>query len=191
MRVQETVEKRQLILASALDLLKESGDAGLTMRQLANRADMRLSNVQYYFKSKNNLLIAMVDSYFDECIEDLRQLTDAVDKADIRARARVIIQSGLSHGSHLSDICRIFRELWAISSRNPEIEASMQAYYRRFSEMVSVFILGADADRANRSRVSAMLIPYFEGYSITAKSLSVGSEVIENALCDLVMAQLD
>lgn len=190
MRAQETVDKRQLILASALDLLKESGDAGLTMRQLANRADMRLSNVQYYFKSKNDVLIAMVESYFDDCIEDLRQLTGDVDKTDIRARARVMIKSGLSHGSHLSDICRIFRELWAISSRSPEIEAAMQAYYRRFSEMVSVFILGTEANTAQRNRVSAMLIPYFEGYSITAKSLSVQSDEIEDALCGLVMAQL-
>jgi AcrR family transcriptional regulator len=49
--------KTEHILQCAMTLLKASGDQGLTMRKVAEAADMRLSNVQYYFKTKELLLV--------------------------------------------------------------------------------------------------------------------------------------
>lgn len=63
----EFSQKELMILDRALDMLKETGDSGLTMRKLAERAGMRLSNVQYYFKSRDHVLKAMATRYFEDC----------------------------------------------------------------------------------------------------------------------------
>ena len=54
------------ILNCSMTLLKESGEQGLTMRKIAVAADMRLSNVQYYFKTKELLLGALLEGFLLE-----------------------------------------------------------------------------------------------------------------------------
>ena len=122
-------DKEVVILDCALDLLKETGDAGLTMRKLAHRAYMRLSNVQSYFKSRDDVLKAMATRYFAECTAQIRQLTVDNPNLALRERARVLILTGLHNGDEVSDIYRIFQELWAISSRNDAIRDHMADYY--------------------------------------------------------------
>ncbi|MEM8976769.1 MAG: TetR/AcrR family transcriptional regulator, partial [Pseudomonadota bacterium] len=89
------------IVRHALELLVEAGDAGLTMRQLAARADMRLSNVQYYFKSREDVLKAMVSVYFQQCIDDVTSLTRAEQNISQRERLHYILREGLKHGQQI------------------------------------------------------------------------------------------
>ncbi|MEL7396623.1 MAG: TetR/AcrR family transcriptional regulator [Pseudomonadota bacterium] len=84
-------DKKVMILDCTLDLLKETGDAGLTMRKLADRADMRLSNVQFYFNSRDDVLMAMATRYFAECTAQIRQLEVVNRGLALRQPARVLI----------------------------------------------------------------------------------------------------
>ena len=47
--------KAEKVIDRALVLLRTEGDRGVTMRRVAQDADMSLSNVQYYFKNKDAL----------------------------------------------------------------------------------------------------------------------------------------
>ena len=49
---------RELILGTALDLLRELGYEETTMRGIANRAGVSLGNAYYYFRSKEQLIQA-------------------------------------------------------------------------------------------------------------------------------------
>lgn len=180
--------KERLILDAALGLLRETGDAGLTMRKLADRVGMRLSNVQYYFRSRDDVLTAMVAMYFAECTAEFRRLTDEHSASTPRERALLLVRSGLSHGDELSDMCRIFRELWAISSRNTLVRDCMENYYRTFSSMIAGFVLGEMADGDSGDRVGSLLMPFFEGYSVTASAVPLSTEDVAEMLTDLVMS---
>jgi AcrR family transcriptional regulator len=180
--------KERLILDNALDLLKETGDAGLTMRRVAERAGMRLSNVQYYFKSRDDVLKAMVTRYFEECTEEIRRLTQENAAHSQRERAHLLILTGLRHGDELSDMCRIFRELWAISSRNLTVRDHMADYYRTFSALIVDFVLGRAADPVVRDRLRSLLLPFFEGYSVTASSVPLSTEQVADMLTDMAMS---
>ncbi|MEL7011656.1 MAG: TetR/AcrR family transcriptional regulator [Pseudomonadota bacterium] len=181
-------DKELVILDGALELLKETGDAGLTMRKLADRVGMRLSNVQYYFNARDDVLKAMATRYFAECSEQIKQMMK--DNADLapRERVRVLILTGLHHGDGLSDMCRIFRELWAISSRNEVIRDHMADYYRTFSTQIAEFVLGAGANEESCRRVASLLMPFFEGYSVTASSVPMPKEQVVDMLTDLAMS---
>ena len=179
--------KELKIVDGALELLKQGGDAGLTMRKLAERTDMRLSNVQYYFKSRDDVLKAMATRYFAECSAQIEALAEDNPGTTARQRAKRLILSGLQHGDELSDMCRIFRELWAISSRNVVIRDHMATYYRNFAAQIADIVLGGGADPERRARVASLLLPFIEGYSITAPSLPLSTPEIAEMLTDLVL----
>lgn len=86
------------ILDCALKLLIETGDSGLTLRKIADCAEMRLSNVQYYFKSRDDVLVAMVSRYFEDCTANLMQLMGANHANTQDDRVLFLVRSGLAHG---------------------------------------------------------------------------------------------
>ncbi|MCY4179994.1 MAG: TetR/AcrR family transcriptional regulator [Litoreibacter sp.] len=178
--------KENQILDCALKLLVETGDSGLTLRKIADCAGMRLSNVQYYFKSRDDVLVAMVSRYFDECTSSLLRLTEASDAQTQRDRIRFLVRSGLAHGVEISDMCRAFREIWAISSRSDVIDRALMNYYDGFADVMATYALGNDADQHSREKLKALLVPYFEGYSVTARSLTLDLEATEQMLTKLV-----
>ena len=67
--------KIEHILNCAMTILKELGDQGLTMRKVAEAADMRLSNVQYYFKTKELLLGALLEGFLLDYAESIHLLS--------------------------------------------------------------------------------------------------------------------
>lgn len=183
----ERSAKENQILDCALRLLIETGDTGLTLRKLAENAGMRLSNVQYYFKSRDDVLAAMVERYFDECAKTLLAITEESDAATPRDRVRFLIDAGLSHGHEISDMCRAFREIWAISSRNAVIDRSLMEYYRRFADAMADYALDGAVGEAGRAQFIALLVPYFEGYSVTARSLALDVDAVAEMLTDATM----
>ncbi|MEM9370772.1 MAG: hypothetical protein AAGA26_06415 [Pseudomonadota bacterium] len=104
-----------------------------------------------------------------------------------RERAHLLILTGLQHGDELSDMCRIFRELWAISSRNDTIRDHMADYYRTLSSLIADFVLGDSANPYFRARMVSLLLPFFEGYSVTASSLPLSTDQVADMLTDIAM----
>lgn len=163
----------------------ESGDAGLTMRKIAECAGMRLSNLQYYFKSRDDVLTAMVTSYFGTCETELREIADSSRSLNRRERAHRLICEVLRHGTQLSDMCRVFRELWAISTRNKVVHTEMMNYYETLCSVVARSVLGDEGSARQEARVASLLLPYVEGYSITAPSLPLPMDQVADLLTDL------
>lgn len=180
-------EKEQKILDCALKLLRETGDAGLTMRRIADCADIRLSNVQYYFRSRDDVLRVMVTRYIATCTQTLIAALAETSGQTTRVRAQTLIRTGLRHGEDLTEMCRIFRELWALSSRNQAVQDEMTQYYRSVSDQIADFILGETSDSVARDKLRCLLLPYFEGYSIVAPSLPMRGEEVVSLLTDMVM----
>lgn len=180
--------KKQRILECALKLLTEHGDAGLTMRRIADCASMSLGNLQYHFKTRDDVLSSMVEMHFVECSRELMAETKRLRARTPRGRARHLILMALRHGEEISDVCRCFRELWAISSRNEHVRNQMRTYYTGFSTVLADAVLGPAADRAAHDRLRTLLLPYFEGYSITAPSLPMSIDETANMLTDIAIA---
>ncbi|WP_196223261.1 TetR/AcrR family transcriptional regulator [Roseibium sp. RKSG952] len=183
--------KELRILDCALKLLIETGDAGLTLRKLAESADMRLSNVQYYFRSRDDLLAAMVARYFSECTAQMVQLMRQSQARTLRDRVYFFIRAGLVHGDELSDMCRAFREIWAISSRNDVIDQCLMGYYRSVADVLAEFVIGGETGTKSADRLMTLLVPYFEGYSITARSLPLDAGAAATMLTELALSVLD
>ncbi|MGL6259835.1 TetR/AcrR family transcriptional regulator [Vibrio sp. WXL210] len=158
------------IIEKTLEVLKTEGDYGVTMRKVASRCGITLSSLQYYYKTKDDLLKAVADKYFQQCIAMLEGMPEITTQDELGA----VLDSFLSYAFEDSDLTRIFREYWAISSRNEMINKYLARYYVSFSEIMTEKLRPlADNDEALAQAVS-ILIPYVEGYSIVALSLPNG-----------------
>lgn len=157
------------------------------MRQVAVCADMSLSNVQYYYKDKDILLAALADMYFEECVVLLNEYRDSPKVGSPRKQLKSLILFFLDHVEEISDMCRIFRELWAVAPRNREIESHLIKYYQSLVENLNQILepVFPNADQAHKA--VAILVPYFEGYSIVNKALPYHKEETAEILTALLM----
>ncbi|HAS6346868.1 TPA: TetR family transcriptional regulator [Vibrio vulnificus] len=178
--------KIEKILDISIALLRQEGDFGVSMRKVATLAEMSLSNVQYYFKTKDELLKAMADRYFQQCLDELAEHPQLSDASELKH----FISAQLSHVYQVSDMCRIFREYWAISTRNAAIDAYLIAYYRTMASSLNKIFKPLAKDDASIERAVSVFIPFVEGYSITARALPVELDSVTESLSSIVLKQL-
>lgn len=104
--------KRERLVASASDLLHRNGVARTTLADVANAAEVPLGNVYYYFKTKDELVQAVIDAHADA----IRAMLGSFERhrsprARLKAFARSIAQtgqdaarSGCPHGTLCSEL---------------------------------------------------------------------------------------
>ena len=182
--------KTEKVIDRALLLLRSEGDRGVTMRRVAQDADMSLSNVQYYFKNKDALLKAMADRYFYRCLEDIEGEQFIAAGDDAKAALREMLESFLAHGLEVSNMCRVFREYWALATRNEEIEAYLVNYYRELATVLKQKLRPLAAEERVLDEAVSMFIPLVEGYSITCPALPCGIRQMTELTSDLLYAVL-
>lgn len=164
---------KALIIERTLTVLKQVGMEGLTMRKVATEADMSLGNLQYHYKDKAALLSGLADTYFEDCLDQLRSYTPQTPSAPAEEQRVELISFYLDHVDHLSDMCRVFRELWALSTRDAAVEAQMNRYYTQLRDALCHLLNPLCGSEEAAQKVTHLLLPYFEGYSITHDALSI------------------
>lgn len=79
----EHVTAREHIVHAAAESLLENGYAGASVRSIATRAGVAIGNMQYYFPTKQELLVEAWRYLTDRSVEELRsalnQLTDPLE----------------------------------------------------------------------------------------------------------------
>ena len=79
-RIQKENETR--ILAAALDVFSENGFRGATLDRIASAANMSKPNLLYYFKSKEEIHVALLTGLLDVWLAPLREISPHGDPAD-------------------------------------------------------------------------------------------------------------
>lgn len=72
---------KQKVLQSAVTLFYQKGFAGTSVRDIAERANVNVSLISYYFKGKQGLLEYAVMTYYEDY---LKQLEEAYKRNDIQ-----------------------------------------------------------------------------------------------------------
>lgn len=181
------MDTKASIIQAALSVLQTLGSEGLTLRKVAAHAGISLGNLQYHFKDKPSLFVGLAEFYFGECVTLLDRYTHD-PKLDTRDRLHRLILFFLDHVDHLSEMCRLFRELWALAARDPAIRDLLDGYYRLLGEKLSVQLAPFSDEPAVITRWVALLLPYFEGYSINGTALPVGKAEVADMLTDLCLS---
>ena len=107
---------RKQILDAAAALFRDSGYAATTLRQIAERADMKAGSIYYHFSSKDDILDAVLHigqrSVFDAARAALAALpADAPHRLRIEKVIEGHLSALLEHDAYTSANIRIFGQL--------------------------------------------------------------------------------
>ncbi len=78
-RTRIQIEKREAILEAALDVFSQHGFRGATIDQIAEAAGMSKPNLLYYFRSKEEMHVTLMQRLLDTWLAPLRELDDEGD----------------------------------------------------------------------------------------------------------------
>lgn len=124
----EKIRRQDLVEAAYLTFL-EHGLSGMTMMRIGERAGMSHGIVNYYFKSKDELLSAVVRKANFLIIQDTaRRLRMARTP---RERISAIIAGNFPHNLFTRDIARAWVSYYAALGQQPQFERLQNAVDRR------------------------------------------------------------
>jgi len=140
-KTQQRPGKRERLVASAADLLHQQGVQGTTLAEIAQAADVPPGNVYYYFKTRDELVHAVIESQLDEVRELLAQLdTRATPIARLKglaeswtANARMVVQHGCPLGGLSLELHKHDAELGTEAAR--PLRTILEWIERQFREL--------------------------------------------------------
>lgn len=113
--VEDLVETKARILDAAFRRLAQEGYAALSMREIAKDAGVNHALINYHFRSKDQLVIAVLDEANRQLLERQQRMYRAPGGfAEKWAQARRFYQADFASG-----FVRVQAELWAASFSNP------------------------------------------------------------------------
>jgi AcrR family transcriptional regulator len=125
--------RRREIIDTARQILLEEGWANLALRDVAVRLGMTHGNLQYYFPTKDDLLLAVFD---EEVAKYTTGLHDAAAAASSRqARLEAIVDSALDE--MLTPEVRLWYVAHATASHSPEMREVLRRENERYREALA------------------------------------------------------
>jgi AcrR family transcriptional regulator len=158
-------ERRETILDAATAILVHEGYALLSTRKIAARAGMRPGNLQYYYRTKQDVVRAVLERYLDRAFHMLETRIAAADGTPA-ARLHSALDAALA--DQQSESCRFFFELWALAAHDHSVAEAMREFYARYWRRVVALILEVSPTlgRPRAERRAALLIAMLEGLTL-------------------------
>ena len=132
--------KRDQIVAVATEVLANDGLDQFVMRHIADLADMKLGNLQYYFPTRDDLLEAVVRSEF---VQDLAAI-DAVEDSDPRVRLSGIVDA-LSNRWFVRN-GSVYLPIAVLALHDQRFERIISEIYADFYTLMSDIVRAVDPD---------------------------------------------
>lgn len=158
-------ERSEAILDATEQLLVEEGHAALTLRGVAQRAGIRLGNLQYYFATREELVRALLARILERATA---QVEARVGGAAASSRTLDTALEPLLEDQKDPDSYRLFYDLWAMAAREPTIAAELRAFYARYIDAVAQRLREASPGlgRAETRARAELLVALLEGLSL-------------------------
>jgi len=178
-------ERLNHILQATITILSKEGAEKLSMRKVAKIANLSLSNLQYYYRDKDLLLIATVKYYFESCKEEVTQaiaLLTAGSMPSTEAFLLKLLNMLLVEGRS-NDQVLMFQEIWTLSARNEELERAVETYYKNYCtwliDLISTFSKEPEV-------IVSLLVPFVEGYTIVSNVIPLDKERIIQMMVKII-----
>jgi len=161
-------DKRGRLVTSACRLLHEQGVAGTTLADVAKDADVVVGNIYYYFKTKDDLVQAVIDAHGDTIRAALAALDQDPDpRARLKGFTRGLAASGeyaARFGCPHGTLCS---ELGKRADGMDQTSAAMMTLYVEWAER-QFRLLGDDETAAHDHAV--MFVSVYQGASLLANT---------------------
>lgn len=116
-------QRRRQIIEVAKRILINSGPDGLTLRDVAEQIGITHGNLQYYFPTKNDLLMAIFDQEVEKYTKGMR--VAASQSSTKKGRLDAIIDSGIEVLK--TPETALWRQMISLANHNPDMAAILKS----------------------------------------------------------------
>jgi TetR/AcrR family transcriptional repressor of nem operon len=160
--------KRERLIASAAELLHQHGAAGPTLAEIAHAADVPPGNVYYYFKTRDELVQAVIESRMDQVRALLASLDDRpTPVAKLKGLAEswtANAQMVVDYGCPLGGLCQ------ELGKTNPELGEDAARPLRVLLEWVERQF--RELGQRNASALAVTFLGAIQGAALLASALA-------------------
>ncbi len=141
--------RRRQILRAAYDVASRTGLAGLTVRRVAVRAGLSTGLVLFHFKTKERLLLALLDHVLEtttalHVTDEIAAIPSPLD------RLLALLGREMQRLASEPHRLRLFFDYWAKGLSQPRIRMKMQAELDRYREAlrpIAAEVMAAEPER--------------------------------------------
>ncbi|WP_286689342.1 MULTISPECIES: TetR/AcrR family transcriptional regulator [unclassified Aeromicrobium] len=166
----DDLDRRTTIIEAAERLLSRGGVEAVSMRNVAVEAGVSLRLVQYYGKSKNELLTAVLQAMSERSVQHWQQALDSASGTQ-DAPLRAFFDAALPHDEQSRAFHRLGVSLEQLSASDPD---GMGAIYRGHLERLASS-LASHIDEPDPAAIA-------HAYEVMALSHGLGSLISTNAI---------
>ncbi|WP_280256680.1 TetR/AcrR family transcriptional regulator [Nocardia wallacei] len=160
----EATDRRRALLDRLAEVIAEDGIEGVSIRTLAARANVSIGTVQYYFSTKNDLLLRVWEHVRDEAAN--RFLDSGV--ADLAPEERLHRLTDLLIAPDSDDtLARVWLALAARAAHDPEIAALHRGQWQRTEDIIARALTAVNPARSSDAAdAAAELLGLLDGLTI-------------------------
>jgi AcrR family transcriptional regulator len=160
--------RRQAILEAAIDVFARLGFGAATTDDIARAAGLSKGGLYWHFKSKDELLAAILHSMFDQELQRLQGLIQTSDSASNRLRS--LVKQATAAMAQFEQALPVILDFYALAARDGAVRQFMQAYYQRYHRLLAELFEQGFADgefhRATPAEAATTLIGQLEGLGL-------------------------
>ena len=130
-----SAERIPLILNSAIKVFSKKGFEAARMEDIAKATKLSVGGVYWYYKSKEEIIIAIMEQLIDKDVKDLRALLEA--EGTVRARLETYISLSIVEAQ---EYIPITYELYSLAHRNAKVKNHIRAYLQTYRSVLEQFI---------------------------------------------------
>lgn len=159
-------ERRQQILEVARRKLLDSGIEGLVLRDVAEDLGITHGNLQYYFKTKSDLIEAIFDEEVSKFTEIMPSAAEGASTRSGRISALVDSSIDLLPGEDT----KLWQMLFGMAPQNPELAKLLERENERYEVALAAQLewIIPEATAARRMHVAKVIRVIVDGLGVTA-----------------------
>lgn len=186
--------RQQAILEAALGVFAQRGLNTATMDDIARAAGLSKGGLYWHFKSKDDILVAILMQLFDQELGVLQALLG--DEGATAPRLRRLIAHGTADILQFEQIVPVMLEFYALAARHATMRQFLQGYYHRYHALLTeLFRQGFASGEFRRGTAEAAaitVIGQLEGLALlwAIAPAIVRLDVQAEAAIDLLLAGL-
>ena len=154
------------ILDAAREVFIEAGYGGITMRKVAARAGITIGNLNYYYRTKEDLLRDLLEYVINDYLEEFerrRQIAGQSPEKQLMAVLKFWIDD-----LNTPETTSFFPELWALGNRDPYIADLVDELYAKARLPLNELIpqINPSLTRKEAERMALYMCAAMEGLTV-------------------------
>ena len=131
-------ERREQIVESAMNVIARKGFSKTRMDDVAAESGLSKGLLYWYFKSKEEIIVAISDLLFGAEFRKMENL--AVEGQSARESLEDFLEIFIEDLRGMLKVTPVIYEFYALAFRNATVRTAMQAYLRRFVSILEPIV---------------------------------------------------